>query len=131
MQTLTLNPGNTATNQRIDTMKKLEIIIKPGKLDAVRQAIKTTGYSGMTVSQVEGHGNQKGLTQKKETGSYRLEMLPKIKVEIIVPSSVLESVVQSISKAAHTGHPGDGKIFVSDVSDVIRIRTGERGQKAI
>ncbi len=131
LETLTVNPGSTGTNQRIDTMKKLEIIIKPGKLDAVRQAIKATGYSGMTVSQVEGHGNQKGLIKKKEVGTYRLEMLPKIKLEIIVPSSVLESVVQSISKAAHTGHPGDGKIFVSDVSDVIRIRTGERGQKAI
>jgi nitrogen regulatory protein P-II 1 len=114
-------------------MKKLEIIIKPGKLDAVKQAIKSTGYSGITVSQVEGHGNQKGLTQGATNGNggYRLEMLPKIRLEIVVASSALEAVVESITKAAWTGQPGDGKIFVYDVQDVIRIRTGERGEKAI
>jgi nitrogen regulatory protein P-II 1 len=112
-------------------MKKLEIIVKPGKLYAVKDAIKIAGYSGITISQVEGHGNQKGLTQKRENGSYRMEMLPKMKLEIIVPDSGLEKLIEAISTAARTDKPGDGKIFVSEIKDVIRIRTGERGEKAI
>ena len=116
---------------RIQTMKKLEVIIKPGKLDAVKKAVEKAGYMGVTISQVEGHGTQKGLTQKSTDGGYKLEMLPKIRVEIVIPDSQLEPIVQAISDAARTGQPGDGKIFVSDVKDVIRIRTGERGEKAV
>jgi nitrogen regulatory protein P-II 1 len=116
---------------RVQTMKKLEVIIKPGKLDAVKKAIEKAGYMGVTISQVEGHGTQKGLTQKSGDGSYRLELLPKIRVEIVIPDSQLEAIVEAVSVAARTGQPGDGKIFVSDVKDVIRIRTGERGEKAI
>lgn len=123
--------SETLMQTKITTMKKLEIIIKPNKLDAVKAAIKAAGYSGMTVSQVEGHGNQKGLTQKNHNGNYHLEMLPKMRIEIVVPSEGLEPIVEGITKAAWTGQPGDGKIFISDVQDIIRIRTGERGALAV
>ena len=112
-------------------MKKLEVIIKPGKLDAVRKAIKESGYPGVTISQVEGHGTQKGLTQKRAAGTYRMELLPKMKLEIIIADKDLESILEAVTGAARTGEAGDGKIFVSDITDVIRIRTGERGETAI
>jgi nitrogen regulatory protein P-II 1 len=112
-------------------MKKLEVIIKPGKLDAVRKAIKEAGYPGVTISQVEGHGTQKGLTQERPEGTYRMEMLPKTRLEIVVADGDLESIIDSVTQVARTGQAGDGKIFVSDIRDVIRIRTGERGEKAI
>ena len=112
-------------------MKKLEIIVKPGKSSVVREAITAAGCSGITVSQAEGHGTQKGLTQGKTGGNYRLELVPKVRLELVIPDSMLESVIEAVVKAAKTGQPGDGKIFVSDVKDVIRIRTGERGEKAV
>ena len=112
-------------------MKKLEVIIKPGKLDAVRKAIKEAGYPGMTISQVEGHGTQKGLTQKRAAGTYRLELLPKMRLEIVIADKDLEPIVGAVTTAARTGEAGDGKIFVSDIQEVIRIRTGERGAVAI
>ena len=112
-------------------MKKLEIIVKPGKSSVVREAIEAAGYSGITVSQAEGHGTQKGLTKQKGAGNYRLELVPKIRMEVVIPDSAVEPVIEVVIKAAKTGQPGDGKIFVSDVKDVIRIRTGERGDAAI
>jgi len=112
-------------------MKKLEIIVKPGKGEVVRQAIDAAGYPGITISQVEGHGTQKGLTQEKKNGNYRLEMVPKTHLEVVIPDSALDKVVEAVIKAARTGQPGDGKIFVSDVREVIRIRTGEKGDKAV
>ena len=112
-------------------MKKLEIIVKPGKSSAVREAIEAAGFLGITVSQAEGHGTQKGLTKQKGEGNYRLELVPKIRLEIVVPDSAVEPVIEAVVKAAKTGQPGDGKIFVSDVKDVIRIRTGERGDAAV
>ena len=112
-------------------MKKLEVIIKPGKLDSVRKAIKEAGYPGMTISQVEGHGTQKGLTQAKPAGTYRMELLPKMRLEIVIADKDLEPIVGAVTAAARTGQAGDGKIFVSDVKDVIRVRTGEHGEKAI
>jgi nitrogen regulatory protein P-II 1 len=112
-------------------MKKLEIIVKPGKSSLVREAIEAAGYLGITVSQAEGHGTQKGLTQKKENGNYRLELVPKVRLEIVIPDGALDKVIDAVVKAARTGQPGDGKIFVSDVKDVIRIRTGERGDVAV
>ncbi len=112
-------------------MKKLEIIVKPGKGSVVRGAIAAVGCSGITVSQAEGHGAQNGLTQGKSGGHYRLELVPKIRLELVVPDSAVESIIEAVVKAAKTGQPGDGKIFVSDVKDVIRIRTGERGEKAV
>ena len=112
-------------------MKKLEIIVKPGKSSVVREAITAAGCLGITVSQAEGHGTQNGLTQEKNKGHYRLELVPKIRLELVVPDSVVERVIEAVVRAAKTGQPGDGKIFVSDVADVIRIRTGERGEKAV
>ncbi len=111
--------------------KKLEIIVKPGKLDAVKKALKAAGYVGVTMSQAEGHGNQKGLSSKHPDGNFRMEFLPKIRLEVVVVEAALEGLIQAVSKAAQTGEPGDGKIFVSDVRDVVRIRTGERGAKAL
>ena len=112
-------------------MKKLEIIVKPGKSSGVREAIEAAGYSGITVSQAEGHGTQKGLTKGKSDGNYRLELVPKVRLELVIPDAALEPVIDAVMKAAKTGQPGDGKIFVSNVEDVIRIRTGERGEKAV
>lgn len=112
-------------------MKKLEIILKPGKGETVRQAIEAVGCPGITISQAEGHGTQKGLAKEKKNGTYRLEMVPKIRLEVVIPDSALEAVIDAVTKTARTGEPGDGKIFVSNVEEVIRIRTGERGDKAI
>jgi nitrogen regulatory protein P-II 1 len=118
----------TLTQTGVATMKKLEILIKPGKLDAVKKALTTAGYQGVTISQAEGHGNQKGLVHN---GGYRMELLPKIRMEVVIASKDLESIISAVCGAAQTGEKGDGKIFVSDVSEVIRIRTGERGEVAI
>ena len=115
----------------VATMKKLEIIIKPGKLDAVKKALTSVGYTGITVSQAEGHGNQKGQSQSGQNAGYRLDLHPKVRLEVVIGEGDLEPLIKAISAAAQTGQPGDGKIFVSDVQDVIRIRTGERGQKAL
>ena len=97
----------------------------------VREAIEAAGYSGITVSQAEGHGTQKGLSKPQNEGNYRLELVPKVRLELVIPDSAVETVIEAVIKAAKTGQPGDGKIFVSDVKEVIRIRTGERGDKAI
>ena len=112
-------------------MKKLEIIVKPGKSSVVREAIEAAGYSGITASQAEGHGTQKGLSKPQSEGNYRLELVPKVRLEVVVPDAAVEPVIEAVIKAAKTGEPGDGKIFVSDVKEVIRIRTGERGEKAV
>src|SRR4051812_2463076 len=111
----------TLTKTGVATMKKLEILIKPGKLDAVKKALTTAGYQGVTISQAEGHGNQKGLTNTN--GGFRMELLPKIRMEVVIASKDLESIISAVCGAAQTGEKGDGKIFVSDVTEVIRIRT--------
>src|SRR5476649_2825026 len=96
------------TLTKVSTAVKLEIIIKPGKLDAVKKALTTAGYTGVTISQVEGHGNQKGLVSEKEgAASFRLELLPKIRVEVVISASDLEKIVAAVSSAAQTGQPGD------------------------
>ncbi|MEW6381731.1 MAG: P-II family nitrogen regulator [bacterium] len=112
-------------------MKKLEIIIRPGKIEAVRKAMEVAGCVGVTISQAEGHGNQKGLTKERQGSSYRMEMVPKVRLEAVVPDNRVEPIVEAIIREAKTGQPGDGKIFIFDVMDVVRIRTGERGEKAI
>ena len=112
-------------------MKKLEVIIRPEKLDDVRKAIEAVGYPGMTMMEVEGHGKQKGITQQWRGETYRVEFLPKVKLEIVISDADLEKTLQAVSKVARTGNAGDGKIFVTDVKDVVRIRTGERGESAI
>jgi len=118
---------------RSGTMKKIEAVIRPEKLDEVRKAIEAVGYPGITITEAEGHGKQKGITQQWRGESYRVEFLPKVKLEIVASESDSERLVQAIIKTARTngGAVGDGKIFVSEVRDAIRIRTGERGESAL
>jgi nitrogen regulatory protein P-II 1 len=112
-------------------MKKIEAIIKPFKLDDVKESLNDMGIHGMTVSEVKGFGRQKGHTELYRGAEYVVDFLPKIKIEIIIPDDVVPQVVESIEKAARTGRIGDGKIFVTNVEEIIRIRTGERGVDAI
>jgi nitrogen regulatory protein P-II 1 len=112
-------------------MKRIEAIIKPFKLDEVKEALGGVGVQGITVSEVKGFGRQRGHTELYRGAEYVVDFLPKVKVEIIISDSQVESVVETIASTAKTGRIGDGKIFVSDVSEVIRIRTGERGEEAL
>jgi nitrogen regulatory protein P-II 1 len=115
------------SNVRSGTMKKIEAIVRPEKLDEVRQAIEAVGYPGVTITEAEGHGKQKGVVQQWRGETYRVEFLPKVKLEIVVGDADVDRIVQAIIKSAKTGSVGDGKIFVSDIRDAIKIRTGERG----
>jgi len=112
-------------------MKKVEAIIKPFKLDEVKEALSAAGVKGMTVHEVKGFGRQKGHTELYRGAEYVVDFLPKITIEIIVTDERVVDVVEAIEKAARTGRIGDGKIFVSPVEEVVRIRTGERGGEAI
>jgi nitrogen regulatory protein P-II 1 len=112
-------------------MKKIEAIIKPFKLDEVREALSEVGASGLTVTEVKGFGRQKGHTELYRGAEYVVDFLPKIKIEVVVPASILDAAVEAIVKSAHTGKIGDGKIFITSVEQVIRIRTGETGEAAI
>ena len=112
-------------------MKKIEAIIKPFKLDEVREALSEVGVSGLTVTEVKGFGRQKGHTELYRGAEYVVDFLPKVKIEIVVPDDAVETAIDSILKAAHTGKIGDGKIFVTAVEQVIRIRTGETGEAAV
>jgi nitrogen regulatory protein P-II 1 len=112
-------------------MKMITAIIRPERYESVRQAIEKCGYPGIMVSDIEGHGKQRGIEQVWRGEKFRMELLPKIKIQIVVPTSETEKIVQEIAKAAKTGNVGDGKIFISTVDEAIRIRTGERGDKAL
>ena len=112
-------------------MKKIEAIIKPFKLDDVKDALHEVGVSGITVTEVKGFGRQKGHTELYRGAEYVVDFLPKVKLEIVLPDDLVESAVEAIRKAAQTGRIGDGKIFVSSVEEAIRIRTGETGADAI
>ncbi len=112
-------------------MKKIEAIIKPFKLDDVKHALSEIGITGMTVSEVKGHGRQKGHKEIYRGAEYQVDFLPKTKIEIIVEQSMVDSVVKKILESARTGKIGDGKIFVMPVEEVIRVRTGETGKDAI
>ncbi len=112
-------------------MKKIEAIIKPFKLDDVREALSDIGVSGITVVEVKGFGRQKGHTELYRGAEYVVDFLPKIKVEIAVDDGLLDQVIEAVSTAAKTGKIGDGKIFVSDLEQVVRIRTGESGPDAL
>ncbi len=112
-------------------MKKIEAIIKPFKLDEVKEALQEVGLQGITVTEVKGFGRQKGHTELYRGAEYVVDFLPKVKLEIIVDSAVVERTVEAIIGAAHTGRIGDGKIFITPVEEAIRIRTGERGKDAI
>ena len=112
-------------------MKKIEAIIRPEKLDDVRLALERSGYPGITITEVEGHGLQKGVVQQWRGEEYRVDILPKVKVEIVAGDEEVETIIQSILESAYTGGVGDGKLFVYDVHEVVRIRTRERGQRAL
>ncbi|HRJ63830.1 P-II family nitrogen regulator [Brevundimonas sp. UBA2416] len=112
-------------------MKKIEAVIKPFKLDEVKEALQDAGVQGMTVLEAKGYGRQKGHSELYRGAEYVIDFLPKIKIEVVVPDDMVNSVVDAIQAAARTGKIGDGKIFISDVLDVIRIRTGESGAQAV
>jgi nitrogen regulatory protein P-II 1 len=113
------------------TMKKIEAIIKPFKLDEVKDALQEAGMQGITVLEAKGFGRQKGHTELYRGAEYVVDFLPKVKLEIVVTDEQLDAAIEAIKTAAQTGRIGDGKIFVSDISDAIRIRTGETGNEAI
>ena len=119
------------TGLRKINMKKVEAIIKPFKLDEVKDKLNEIGVKGITVSEVKGFGRQKGHTELYRGAEYVVDFLPKIKMEIIISDNQVEDVINTIMQAAQTGRIGDGKIFVIDLQDTVRIRTGERGEDAI
>jgi nitrogen regulatory protein P-II 1 len=123
-RTLGLWPG-------VDQMKKIEAIIKPFKLDEVKEALHEVGLQGITVVEAKGFGRQKGHTELYRGAEYVVDFLPKVKIEVVCEDAVVERAVEAIMNAARTGRIGDGKIFISTVEEVIRIRTGEKGEAAI
>ena len=112
-------------------MKKIEAIVRPHLLEAVKNALQEVGVVGMTVSEVKGFGRQKGHTETYRGSEYRVDLLPKIRIETALPDELVEAAVNAIMKVARTGKFGDGKIFVTSLDEVIRIRTGERGEQAL
>ncbi len=112
-------------------MKKIEAVIQPSRFEAVRDALREIGVDGMTVSEVRGHGRQKGHTEVYRGSEYTVDLLPKIKIEMVLPDGLANSAVETILKTAKTGKIGDGKIFVSNVDEAIRIRNDERGEAAL
>ncbi|WP_158916122.1 P-II family nitrogen regulator [Caulobacter sp. S45] len=112
-------------------MKKIEAVIKPFKLDEVKEALQDMGVQGMTVLEAKGYGRQKGHTELYRGAEYVVDFLPKMKIEVVVTDDQVEAVLEALINAARTGRIGDGKIFVTNLEDVIRIRTGERGPQAV
>ena len=112
-------------------MKMIEAVIKPFKLDEVKEALVEIGVQGMTVSEVKGFGRQKGTKEVYRGAEYTTDFVPKVKIELYVADNMVSRVVETITRSAKTGSVGDGKIFVSDISNVVRIRTGETGEKAL
>ena len=112
-------------------MKKIEAIIKPFKLDDVKEALSDIGIQGMTVSETKGYGRQKGHKEVYRGAEYAVDFVPKLKLEIVVDDDMLEQVIDTVVKTAYTGKIGDGKIFIHDMADAVRIRTGERGKNAL
>ena len=112
-------------------MKKIEAVIKPFKQDEVKEALQDMGVQGMTVLEAKGYGRQKGHTELYRGAEYVVDFLPKIKVEVVVEDSQLDAALEAITNAARTGRIGDGKIFVSEITEVVRIRTGETGPSAV
>jgi nitrogen regulatory protein P-II 1 len=112
-------------------MKKVEAVIKPFKLDEVKEALHEIGIQGITVTEAKGFGRQKGHTELYRGAEYVVDFLPKVKIEVVMDDALVERAIEAIQQAAHTGRIGDGKIFVTPIEDAIRIRTGERGNDAI
>ncbi len=112
-------------------MKKIEAIIQPFKIEDVKEAVKGIGVDGMTITDVRGHGRQKGHKEVYRGQEYQVDLLPKVKIELVVPDARLDDVVSTIMSAARTGKIGDGKIFIYDLLDAVRIRNGDRGEAAL
>lgn len=112
-------------------MKKIEAVIRPEKLEAVREALEQAGYPGISITEIEGHGMQKGTVQQWRGEQYKLQFLPKVKIEVVCVDKDAEKIIQTVLESAFTGGVGDGKIFVYDVAEVVRIRTRERGERAL
>lgn len=112
-------------------MKRVEAIVRPEKIDAVRHALQAAGCTGLMISEIEGHGKQKGMVQQWRGEKYKLELVPKIKIEVVVKDSEAEQITRAIIGSAKTGEIGDGKIFISEVQSAIRIRTEERGEAVL
>lgn len=112
-------------------MKKIEAIIRHFKLDEIKSAFSELNVHAMTITEVKGFGRQKGHTETYRGAEYKIDFVPKLKVEVVVPDSLAEKVVDAIVRVAQTGQVGDGKVFVSDISETVRIRTGERGESAV
>ena len=123
--------GVTVSQNAGGEVKKVEAIIKPFKLDDVKDALHDAGVSGITVTEVKGFGRQKGHTELYRGAEYVIDFLPKVKIEVVVEDSLVDNVVEAIAESARTGRIGDGKIFVLDVEQAVRIRTGDRGADAI
>lgn len=112
-------------------MKKIEAIIRPEKLEFVRRALEIAGCSGIMITEIEGHGKQKGVVQQWRGEKYKVELLPKIKIDVVVTDQYADKVIRLITDSARTGEIGDGKIFVSNIEDAVRICTGEKGESAV
>jgi nitrogen regulatory protein P-II 1 len=112
-------------------MKKIEAVIRVEKLEDVREALEKLGYPGMMITRIEGHGRQKGLIEQFRGREFKLDLLPKIKIEIVAKDENVEKIIAAIAKGAQTGEIGDGKIFVSAIENALRIRTGEKGEVAL
>ena len=112
-------------------MKMVTAIVKPFKLDDVREALSEIGVQGITVTEVKGFGRQKGHTELYRGAEYVVDLLPKVKIEVVVPGGIVEQVIEAVTKAARTGKIGDGKIFVTPIDQAVRIRTGETGEEAV
>ena len=112
-------------------MKKVEAVIRPEMVSVVRRALEEIGVTGLTITQVLGHGAQKGITQQWKGNTYRVDLLPKVELKMIVGDALLEPVLKAIADSARTGAVGDGKVFVSTIDEVMRVRTGERGETAV
>ena len=112
-------------------MKKIEAIVRPEKLESVRMALEQNGCEGLTISEIEGHGKQKGIVQQWRGEKYKINLMPKIKIEVVVCEKDVERITKAIIDSARTGEVGDGKVFIYNIDTAIRIRTGEKGEKAI
>ncbi|MEW6101936.1 MAG: P-II family nitrogen regulator [Candidatus Omnitrophota bacterium] len=112
-------------------MKKIEVIIRPEKLEVVRRALEAAGCAGIMITEIEGHGKQKGVVQQWRGEKYKVELLPKIKIDAVVSDTDVDKIVKTIIDNARTGEIGDGKIFISSIENAIRIRTGEKGEAAL
>jgi nitrogen regulatory protein P-II 1 len=112
-------------------MKKLEAVVRPHLLDAVKNALQEVGIVGMTITEVKGFGRQKGHTETYRGSEYKVDFLPKVKIEIAIPAELVEKAIEAILRTAKTGKFGDGKVFVTNLDDAVRIRTGERGEEAL